>query len=99
MNIHEPDGLQYFEKVLISSDVIRKLEEAGVCEGDTVSIYDFEFDFVKFIFVRQNLIHILSHLNPQSFHKVMQMKIFREALIFKGYRGYSLINTLYYYDF
>ena len=47
VNIHEPDGLQYFEKVLISSDVIRKLEEAGVCEGDTVSIYDFEFDFVE----------------------------------------------------
>ncbi len=47
VNIHEPDGLQYFEKVLLSSGVIRKLEEAGVCEGDTVSIYDFEFDFVE----------------------------------------------------
>ncbi len=46
-NIHEPEGLQYFEKVLQSAGVIRQLEEAGVCEGDTVSIYDFEFDFVE----------------------------------------------------
>lgn len=47
VDIREPDGLQYFEKVLQSSGVIRQLEEAGVCEGDTVSIYDFEFDFVE----------------------------------------------------
>lgn len=47
VNIREPDGLQYFEKVLQSTGVIRQLEEAGVCEGDTVSIYDFEFDFVE----------------------------------------------------
>ncbi len=46
VNIHESDGLQYFERVLQQSGVIRKLEEAGVQEGDTVSIYDFEFDFV-----------------------------------------------------
>ena len=46
VNIHDSDGLQYFEKVLQQSGVIRKLEEAGVQEGDTVSIYDFEFDFV-----------------------------------------------------
>ena len=46
IDLQEPDGLQYFEKVLQSSGVIRKLEEAGVQEGDTVSIYDLEFDFV-----------------------------------------------------
>ena len=46
VNVHDSDGLQYFEKVLQSSGVIRKLEEAGVQEGDTVSIYDLEFDFV-----------------------------------------------------
>ncbi|MBR2338417.1 MAG: GTPase ObgE [Clostridia bacterium] len=46
VDVHDSDGLQYFEKVLQSSGVIRKLEEAGVQEGDTVSIYDLEFDFI-----------------------------------------------------
>lgn len=41
------ESLQYFERVLQSSGVIRALKEAGVSEGDTVSIYDFEFDFVE----------------------------------------------------
>jgi len=43
----DDDGLQYFERVLQSSGVIRALEEAGVQEGDTVSIYDFEFEFIN----------------------------------------------------
>ncbi len=43
----DSDGLQYFERVLQSSGVIRALEEAGVQEGDTVSIYDFEFEFIN----------------------------------------------------
>ncbi len=47
VDLQDPDGLQYFERVLQSSGVIRKLEEAGVQEGDTVSIYDLEFDFVN----------------------------------------------------
>ena len=36
----------FFQRVLIKHGVIDKLREAGVEEGDTVSIYDFEFDFV-----------------------------------------------------
>ena len=27
--------------------IIEKLEKAGVTDGDTVRMYDFEFDFVK----------------------------------------------------
>lgn len=46
IDLQEPDSLQYFEKVLQSSGVIQKLVDAGVQEGDTVSIYDLEFDFV-----------------------------------------------------
>ena len=42
----DPDGLQYFERVLRSSGVIDALEAAGIQEGDTVSIYDLEFEFV-----------------------------------------------------
>ena len=47
VDLDEPDGLQYFERVLQSSGVIDRLREAGVQEGDTVSIYDLEFDFVN----------------------------------------------------
>ena len=43
----DPDGLQYFERVLQGAGVIDALVQAGCHEGDTVSIYDFEFDFVE----------------------------------------------------
>ena len=44
--IVEGESLNFFQRVLIKNGVIDKLREAGVEEGDTVSIYDFEFDFV-----------------------------------------------------
>ena len=47
INFDDYESLQYFERVLQSTGVIRALEEAGCTEGDTVSLYDFEFDFVK----------------------------------------------------
>jgi GTP-binding protein len=40
-------SLQYFQKVLRSSGIIDKLEQMGINEGDTVSIFDFEFEFVR----------------------------------------------------
>ncbi len=49
MNTVEPDdyeSLQYFERVLRSSGIIAALEKAGVKQGDTVSVYDIEFEFV-----------------------------------------------------
>lgn len=46
IDLQEPDSLQYFERVLQTTGVIKQLEDAGVTEGDTVSIYDLEFDFV-----------------------------------------------------
>ncbi len=39
-------SLQYFQRVLINSGIIAKLEEMGVKEGDTVNLEGFEFDFV-----------------------------------------------------
>jgi GTP-binding protein len=42
----EYDSLQYFQRVLHSSGIIDALKEAGVQKGDTVSIYDFEFDYI-----------------------------------------------------
>ncbi len=49
MNTIDPDdyeSLQYFERVLRSSGIIDALENAGVQEGDTVNVYDVEFDYV-----------------------------------------------------
>ena len=47
VNFEDRDSLRYFQKVLKNSGLIEKLEKAGCKDGDTVSIYDFEFDFVK----------------------------------------------------
>jgi len=41
------ESLQYFQRVLIKSGVIDALRDAGINEGDTVSIYDVEFDFMN----------------------------------------------------
>ena len=41
------ESLQYFQRVLLSSGIIDALREQGVEEGDIVSIYDFEFEFVN----------------------------------------------------
>lgn len=47
VNFDDYESLNYFHRVLTNSGVIDALREAGVEEGDTVSIYDLEFDFVE----------------------------------------------------
>lgn len=47
VNMDSYDSLLYFQKVLKDTGVIEKLEQMGINEGDTVSIFDFEFDYVK----------------------------------------------------
>ncbi len=47
IRLDDNEGLLYLERVLQSTGVIQALEEAGVQEGDTVSIYDFEFEFIN----------------------------------------------------
>lgn len=47
INMDDYESLQYFERVLVSSGVIEALRKAGIEEGDTVSIYDMEFEFVE----------------------------------------------------
>ena len=46
INFGDYESLNFFQRVLVKNGVIDKLREAGIQEGDTVSIYDFEFDFV-----------------------------------------------------
>ncbi len=45
-DLDDYESLQYFQRVLQSSGIIDALEEKGIQEGDTVAIYDLEFDFV-----------------------------------------------------
>ena len=47
VNMDDYESLQYFQRVLRSSGIIDALLEKGIQEEDTVSIYDFEFDFVN----------------------------------------------------
>ncbi len=47
INFDDRESLSYFQRVLKSSGVIEQLEAAGVKDGDTVSMYEFEFDFIK----------------------------------------------------
>ncbi len=46
-NMDDYSSLQYFQRVLKSSGVIDKLVEMGIQEGDTVSIFDFEFEYME----------------------------------------------------
>ncbi len=46
-DLDDYESLQYFQRILISSGIIDALRERGIREGDTVSIYDLEFDFVN----------------------------------------------------
>ena len=46
-DLDDYESLQYFQRVLISSGIIDALREKGVQEGDIVSIYDFEFEFMN----------------------------------------------------
>lgn len=47
INFSDNESLGYFQRILIKSGVIELLEEKGAVDGDTVNIYDFEFDFIK----------------------------------------------------
>lgn len=47
VNMEDYESLQYFQRVLVQSGIIAKLEELGVQQGDTVSVLDYEFEFVK----------------------------------------------------
>ena len=47
VNMEDYESLQYFQRVLRYSGIIDALEEAGVEEDDTVSIFDFEFNYVR----------------------------------------------------
>lgn len=47
VNMEDYESLQYFQRVLRSSGIIDELERQGVQEDDLVSIFDFEFNYVR----------------------------------------------------
>ena len=47
INIDNYESLDYFQRVLSKSGVFKALEEKGCTDGNTVSMYGFEFDYVK----------------------------------------------------
>ncbi len=47
INFDDYESLNYFQTTLLKAGVFKRLEENGCRDGDTVSIYDFEFDYVK----------------------------------------------------
>ncbi len=47
VNFNDNESLGYFRRMLTKLGVVQKLEEAGVRDGDTVRIFDMEFDYFK----------------------------------------------------
>lgn len=47
VNFDNYESLNFFQRSLQKGGVFEQLEAAGCRDGDTVSIYDFEFDYVK----------------------------------------------------
>ena len=47
INFDDHESLAYFQKVLRNNGVFKALEEKGIADGDVVSIYDFEFEYIK----------------------------------------------------
>ncbi len=47
VDVDDEESLRYFQRLLASSGILRALEEAGIHEGDTVSLYGFDFEYVR----------------------------------------------------
>ena len=47
INFADYESRMYFDRQLRKSGLFERLEEMGIEDGDTVSIYDFEFDYEK----------------------------------------------------
>ena len=47
INFTDYESRMYFDRQLRKSGLFERLEELGIEDGDTVSIYDFEFDYER----------------------------------------------------
>jgi GTP-binding protein len=46
INTDDYSSLQYMQRVLIDSGIIKRLEDMGIDEGDTVDIFGYQFEFI-----------------------------------------------------
>ena len=46
VNFTDHESRMYFDKVLRNAGIYKRLEDMGMHEGDTVSIYNLEFEYV-----------------------------------------------------
>lgn len=46
-NLDSEKGFQFFQKFLKTSGILEELEHLGIEEGDTVRMYDLQFDYYK----------------------------------------------------
>ena len=47
INFDDYESLRFFQRVLDKNGVFALLREKGIEDGDTVNIYDFEFEYVQ----------------------------------------------------
>lgn len=47
VNLNDYESRMYFDKTLRESGLYQQLEDLGIQDGDTVSIYDFEFEYQR----------------------------------------------------
>ena len=47
VNFNDYESRMYFDRTLRESGLFQQLEEQGIQDGDTVSIYDFEFEYQR----------------------------------------------------
>jgi len=46
-NFDNYESLQYFQRAIKRKGIVDELEKMGISEGDTVKMYDLEFDYVR----------------------------------------------------
>ena len=46
-NLESEKGFEFFQKFMKENDVLKRLEDLGIEEGDTVKLYNLEFDYYK----------------------------------------------------
>ncbi|NSW90598.1 MAG: GTPase ObgE [Firmicutes bacterium] len=47
VNLNNFDSLQYFQRAIKRAGIIEALKDLGIKEGDTVKMYDLEFDYIE----------------------------------------------------
>ncbi|MGN0241815.1 MAG: Obg family GTPase CgtA, partial [Candidatus Weimeria sp.] len=46
-NLDSEKGFAFFQKFLKEQGILKKLEDMGIQDGDTVKVYDLEFEYYR----------------------------------------------------